>query len=265
MYKNRISGMAMVRINLGITQQQLADTLGISRALVGMAERGTRRLPQRAMDYLHGLRRVAEQNPPTVTISRRQRPSVATRRPAYNRIPFSSRPKKMTDSHIATLNNFKSVLSKTELQLAGEKLRKYMLETGKKQPDALDACRQLLLMLEQKGAVAMCRVQMLELEKGAAPARVREIKEDLVVITARLKAYRQAYREHPGLRKGFRKKIAGLYLKKLNACGQLEKFNRAAMQRRKQQIAELKEFLDRQRKLTGQIEQRMKDLRSVLY
>lgn len=265
MYKNRISGMAMVRVDLGITQQQLADTLGISRALVGMAERGTRRLPKRAMDYLHSLRRVAEQNPPTVVISRRKRPSVATRRPAYNRIPFSSRREKIAGSHIATLNNFKSVLSEAELRMVGENLKEYMLKTGKKQPEAADACRQLLLMLEQKEAFTLCRVKMLELEKEAAPAKAREIKESLVVITARLKAYRQAYREHPGLRKGFRKKIAGLYLKKLTASGQLEKFNRPAMQRKKQEIAELKEFLDRVRKLSGQIEQRINHLSNVLY
>lgn len=257
MQKNRISGMAMIRIDLGITQQQLADSLGISRALVSMGERGERRLPQAAVDYLQGLLQVARHNQPSTRVSGRKRPSVATLRPAYNRIPFSARKEKTAGSHIDTLNSFQSILSKEELRIAGEKLKEDMLKAGKQQPGAADACRQILLALRQKKAVTSQHLELLNFQKAAAPARAKEIKEGLVVITARLKAFRQAYKEHPALRSRFRKKIARLYLKKLNSREQLEKFNRPAIQRLKQQIAELKEQLDNAQKLAGQVEQRL--------
>lgn len=250
------SGMALVRIELGITQQQLADTLGVSRALIGMAERGNRRLPQRALEYMDKLRQIAGRVPHAPTLPKRRRPSIATKRPLYNRIHFSSRNNKAGKMHIVTTRSLEPILSPTELRNAGESLRERFYNDGKSYPSAADACRELLLALDQKGAVLQCRLDLLELDSIAARGRALEIKANLVLVNARLKVYRRLYKEHPSLRKRFRRKIAANYLKKLSLQDQLEKCNKPAMVKRKQGIAELKFQLEDLRILAERVRQR---------
>ena len=245
--------MAMVRIDLGITQQELGDTVGVSRQWISMAEGGTRRMPPRAMEYLQKLMEIASQNPPAAAITKRKRPSVATQRPPYNRVRFSARSGNLAIEQIATLNRYRSVLSKEELQLTGERLKERMRNSGQKDPTALGSNRELLCTLEQKFALTKARLEVEELEKAAAPGRALDIKANLLSLKAKLKAHRETYKKHPPLRKQHRSKIARLYVKKLNLQEQLEKFNRTSMVKRKQVINEIKGALKDQEALAATI------------
>lgn len=249
--------MALVRIDLGITQQQLADTLGISRAALSMAERGTRHYPQRGLAYLDGLREIAMRIPQAAAPPRRQRPSVASKRPLYNRIHFSSRNNKADKVHIATVRALEPVLSAGEIRAAGERLRDRLYNEGKRAATSQDGQRELLATLEQKTAITKCRLEVLELEKVAALGRATDIKANLTLITARLKAFRQIYKAYPDMRKRYRRKIAVLYVKKLRCQEQLEKFNKPAIQKRKLQIEALQLELENQLGLAEHIKKRM--------
>lgn len=253
MQKQRQSTMALVRIDLGITQQQLANSLGISRSLLSMAERGARRLPPQAAGYLHQLLRIAKDAPPTVSARRRPRPSVASKRPAYNRIPFSTRKKEGSDVHIATLSKYKSVLSPQEILNTGYSLRDRYSNDSKIYPDAVAARQELLRALGQKKALLHARLKLLQLELLAAGPKAVQLKNHLLVTKARLKAFRQLFKEHWTLRKTYRKKIAAEYLKKLRLEEQREKFNKPALLQQKQAIAALQAHIGNLEKLVERI------------
>lgn len=250
------SALAMVRVQLGITQQQLADTLGLSRALIAMAERGSRRLPDRARDYLNKLREIAQQHPQLVGVPLKKRRSVASIRPAYNRISFSSRRCQAAGAPIATVIPSKSILSAEEVREAGKKLKDRFLHTGK-QPGSADACRELLKVLQLKSELASQRLQTLELELAAAPGRATELKGQLTLLNARLKAARYCSKNFPLQRKKWRLEIAGLYVKKLRLQDLLEKFKRPVRMKRKMEIAALKKQLKEQGALAKHLENRV--------
>ncbi|RYY44409.1 MAG: XRE family transcriptional regulator, partial [Chitinophagaceae bacterium] len=86
MKRNAPSAFAFMRIELGLTQQQLADDCGISREAVAMAERGHRPMPQRAADYLRQMAALTKQMPLPAQVYRRKRASVASVRAPYNRV-----------------------------------------------------------------------------------------------------------------------------------------------------------------------------------
>ena len=71
-YAPQLTWFAFTRCRLGITQQQLANSLGISRSLLAMAETGKRKLPQSAMAYLQEMQVIAQQLPVPEPVTRRR-------------------------------------------------------------------------------------------------------------------------------------------------------------------------------------------------
>lgn len=66
--------ISFVRFKLGLTQQQFADTLGVSRSLIAMMETGKRQIPRFVMDiYLQLSDKAAAINPDAVIIIKRGR------------------------------------------------------------------------------------------------------------------------------------------------------------------------------------------------
>jgi transcriptional regulator with XRE-family HTH domain len=260
MLKHSPSALAFIRMDLGITQQELADTVGISRALVAMAERGTRRLPEKARDYLEKLRVIAVKYPPAARVSKKKRPSIASLRPLYNRVPFSTRSGKNANVHIATIAGSLSVLSANELLLTADRLKEKLYNEGRKVATALDACHQLLLSLEQKSQLTARRMEMLAVENAAAPERAMELKVRLILLKVRLKQSRQIYKAYPVLRKRYRARIAKLYVTKLYLEDKREKFNRPAVLKRKQLIADLQGELLSQQNIKERINLRIMQL-----
>ncbi|RYY52254.1 MAG: XRE family transcriptional regulator, partial [Chitinophagaceae bacterium] len=221
--------LTMIRVDLGISQQQLADSLGLPRSRISMAELGIRPLPQIARDYLHDLLQIARRLPKPASISRKRRPSVATQRPAYNRIAFSRRKAAPGKGHIDTSMPYQSVFSKEESRETAQRLKDRFSYDRSYCPTSADACHELLISLEQKRAVIQCQLDVLELDKAAAPQRAVAVKAKLIERKIKLKSYRQLCRENPALRKRYRSKIARLYLQKIQAEEEMEKFNRPAM------------------------------------
>lgn len=249
--------MALVRMDLGITQQQLADTIGISRSLVAMAERGNRRLPARGLDYLKKLQEIGLRMPPPQAPVRRRRPVTERKRPPYNRVHFSAHRNKAGTIHSVTIKHMEPILYPAEVWAAGERLRERLQKEGNKHPTSADACRELLSSLEHKGATIQCRLEHLELDLIASRTRGLELAGNLKMVKGQLKIFRQAAKDHPSLRKKFRRKVAVLYLKKLYLQDQLEKFNRPALVRRKQVIAGLQWQLGEQQAMSAGIKERM--------
>jgi len=254
------SGMVFMRIELGITQQQLADILGVSRSLLAMAERGHRRLPGTVLPCLQELRAIARKVPYTPKPSRRRRPSVASKRPAYNRILFTTRRYMQDKSHIVTLHNSLPILSATELADTAERITQAPYFDSNETVTSLTACRELLLTLQQKRETLQCRMEVLELDKAAARERGFGLKVDLSVVKARLKAYRQNFKAYPDMRKSLRKRIAVDYVKKLELMASLEKYNKPAILKRKQLIMELAGDLKGQQGLEHTIQKRLMEL-----
>jgi len=254
------SGMVCMRIELGITQQQLADILGISRSLLAMAERGHRSLPSTVLPALQQLTGIARKVPYTPKPTRRRRPSVASKRPAYNRILFSTRRYMEGKSRIVTLHNSLPILSATELADAAERITQLPYFDSNGAGFSLIACRELLHTLQQKRETLQCRIEVLELDKAAARERGLGLKIDLTVIKAQLKAYRQYVKENPLSRKSMRKRIAVDYVKKLELMAQLEKYNKPAILKRKQLIMELAMEIKGQQGLEQMLRKRLLEL-----
>lgn len=260
MLKKSPSGMAMVRIELGITQQQLADTLGISRSLVAMAERGLRSLPERGRQYLDKLLDIARRMPPNPATTGLRRRTKDRGRPAYNRVKFSTRRNKAGDMLSVTIRDIEPLLSAGELHLTGQNLKNRLLKEGKKHTSPADACRELLGALEHKGETLRTRIDYLEMDISAARIRREDLSASLFLIKAQLKADRKVAREHPSQRKKYRRKIALLYVKKLTLQQQLEKYNRPAMLKRREVITGLQCQLEEQRAIYERIGERLKQM-----
>jgi transcriptional regulator with XRE-family HTH domain len=90
------AGISSLRLQLGMTQQEFADSLGISRSLVGMAEIGVRSLPAATRPLLMGLHQLTGQLAPVETGYRRERRkgrSATAKR--YNRVDKMARQRNM--------------------------------------------------------------------------------------------------------------------------------------------------------------------------
>jgi transcriptional regulator with XRE-family HTH domain len=250
-----LSGMHYMRIELGITQQQLADMIGVSRSLVAMAERGTRSLPGSVLPQLKQLYGIANKVPYTPKSARRQRPSVARQRPPYNRIRFSTRTGRSGRVQIVTINNSLPILSAQDLQMTAKRMTLRSNYDSKIQPSGSEASRELLVTLEQNQATLRCRLEVMELDKTAARVKAIEVKAGLMVIKAILKAYRYNFKTYPPQRKKWRKAIAVTYVKKLELQQRLEKYNKPSIVKRKTLIEQLEQQLHDQQQLAQVIQQ----------
>jgi transcriptional regulator with XRE-family HTH domain len=85
LYSSDLTWFAYARARLGITQQQLANSLGISRSQLAMAETGKRKLSGSAMDYLEKMHAIAKQLPMPELVTRRRVAGFAALK-VYNRI-----------------------------------------------------------------------------------------------------------------------------------------------------------------------------------
>ncbi len=74
--RRRFSSLTMLRSKFGFTQQQFADTLGVSRSLIAMLETGSRSLPAHARNVYHELISKANEIPfsETMLIKRGRKP-----------------------------------------------------------------------------------------------------------------------------------------------------------------------------------------------
>lgn len=253
MIKRSLTGLAMIRIDLGITQQQLAETLGISRSAIAMGERGSRRMPERVQEYLHKLLPIAQQLPLPLPPSRRKRKSIAHLRPAYNRIGFSTRKTNTPVEHISTLFHLKSVLSREEVKETGERLRDRLLLEGNNHPQPADANKELLRTLAHKKELIQCEIGVKELDLAAARTRASELYCLLKIARGNLKLYRAFSRRSAESKKKYRAKVARLFLRKIQLEDQLAKFNRKAIGRRKEMIEALRGQLEGVRGMEGRL------------
>ncbi|RZL06114.1 MAG: hypothetical protein EOO89_24810 [Pedobacter sp.] len=183
---------------------------------------------------------------------------MATQRPAYNRIAFSRRKASPGKGNIDTSTPCQSVFSKEESRETAQRLRDRFKSDSNYYPTATDACQELLISLEQKRAGLQCQLDVLELDKAAAPQRAVEVKAKLIERKIKLKSYRQLCRDNPALRKRYRSKIARLYLQKIQAEEVMEKFNRPAMTKLKEQIAGVKRQLDEVKLFAQEMERRIR-------
>jgi transcriptional regulator with XRE-family HTH domain len=85
LYSPDLTWFAYARARLGITQQQLANSLGISRSQLAMAETGKRILSESAMAYLEEMHAIAKQLPIPELVTRRRVAGFAALK-VYNRI-----------------------------------------------------------------------------------------------------------------------------------------------------------------------------------
>ncbi|RYZ44876.1 MAG: helix-turn-helix domain-containing protein [Sphingobacteriales bacterium] len=253
MKKRSHAGMAFLRVQLGITQQQLADEVGMSRSTISMGELGIRPMPARVTNYLLGVQELAQQNALPERASAPQRHSVATKRAPYNRIRFSNRGASGAKRQISTLNRYKSILNDVEIRMVGEQLKQRWINGGNSIGSAA-AREELMIALQHKQTLLQGQLNMAEQDKATAPEQARQIRANISLLKAQLKVSRQLYKQQPAMRKKFRKRIASLYLKKLKAQEQLEKYNKSATKKIKQRIEELTAQLDAVGKLREQIE-----------
>jgi transcriptional regulator with XRE-family HTH domain len=128
--KRRQGNISIVRYKLGLSQQQLADTLGVSRSLIAMFETGKRKLPKAAADiYLDIYKSASAMNPDGGTIIKRGR------KPAFQNFSVvtnydNSTPKTEKEMFLARLE-----LQKTTLccQLLGLQIKRKTTEERQQQ------------------------------------------------------------------------------------------------------------------------------------
>jgi transcriptional regulator with XRE-family HTH domain len=259
MQHNHSMDIPYLRVQLGLTQQQLADSLGISRSLVAMAETNRRSLPRKAMPLVLGMHRLAAKMPLRREINVK-RGRAGTR--VYNRVHRSSRLTSLRKAPIVLPNTVTEQrqhgpIKYATVQLGTRPFNVHLL-------NCLEDCEALLdNMLMQKERTAF-QLQYLQMEAGLAEEKGRELTGRLTLLCALLRVGQQnvlKYPESPN-RKKWEIKNAKLYYQKLLLEQQMEAFNAAAALQRERNINITEGRLQLLDRFIGTVRQRMEELHS---
>ena len=219
--------IASIRVLLGITQQQLANSLGVSRSLVAMAETNKRALPSAALPLLKGMNQIAATIPEPVN----------TRRTAYryNRVRHSTRTESLRGARVAA-----STLA-TKWQPAMTSYNKPLQEQNNYSIGLLKTkgdCEQLLNSLLIQKAGRHHELQFLQLERETAAAKGTELSAQLLVVNALLEAGQRlvsTYPQSPAIKK-WELRNAKYHYKKLLLEHKMENFTEASLLQRELRI-----------------------------
>jgi len=262
----RWSATACMRVQLGLSQQQLANSLGISRSALALAETGRRPIPEAVQLLLRQMMEVAATMPATGAGNKRRckktgalpgrsnnrvrnaaRLYTVTKKPfvtAQRSVPGCCKPPAMTRyaSVSTSVSNFSTHLLQSPFD-----------------------CRELL----NTSAIKQSRMQgwlaYLELEARAAVIRGKELTAELLYVNTLLQLNQEQIEKYPlsPAKRKLEHRNAKLHCRRLILEDRLEHFDATAMVLREYNINVLVKQLELLEQLTSAVEKMKVELEYV--
>ena len=254
----RFLSTTYIRLQLGLTQQQLADNLGISRSALAMAETGRRAFPAFALPILQKMVPIANKMPAPENNGNRKRTLV---KDGNNRVNESSR------LHSCCKKPFVTGQSSIAGSCSATARTKY---TALATPVSFSThllqshadCQNLVNRLFIKKDRLQGQLAYMQLEAATAVNRGKELAAELFVVNSIIPANLDiiaAFPLYPGKRK-LEHRNAKLQCKKLQLEDRLAHFDAAAMVLREYTINVMIKQLEMLQQLIDAIQNRRKAL-----
>jgi DNA-binding XRE family transcriptional regulator len=253
-----LSTTACVRVCLGLTQQQLADSLGISRSALAMAETGRRPMPGLALPIIREMMAIAKKMP-AEAISGPSRMGIGKIAAGFNsRVRQASRLARFCKKPFVTGQSSladhwtKTALAKyTQPDTAQPTFSTHLLQS--------DAdCQQLISRLSVKRSIMGCQLEYLQLEAVTAIKRGKAIACELALVNTLIQANLEIIAAFPltSTKRKLEHRNAKLYCKKLQLEDRLENFDSLTMVLREHTINTMVKQLEILEKLIAATEKR---------
>ena len=257
-----LSAMALMRVRLGLTQQQLANSLGFSRSALAMAETGRRPMPAFALPILKEMMAIAKKMPaPQAGYSNRRnriskrsnnRVEEAARLHTLIKKPFVTAQRLVTTSYaLPALTQYRSGSSQ------GPAYSTHLLQS-----DA--ACKQLIGRCTVKKERKRYQVAYLQLETRIAVNRDKEIKAQLAYVNTMIQSNLEIMHQFPAGKRKLEHRNARLYCKKLQLEDLLAHFDAGAMVLREHTINVMVKQLKVLQRLIDSVENKKLEMQDQL-
>jgi DNA-binding XRE family transcriptional regulator len=244
--------IAAVRVLLGITQQQLANSLGVSRSLVAMAETNRRALPATALPLLKGMKQIAATIPEPVYTRGSSR--TAHR---YNRVRHSARTNRFREVMVGTGNSTTKWQQPSMAAYNQPEPPHYNYSTALLKDR--HNCQELLNNLLIQKAFGQQQLQYLCLERETAGTRSLELAGKLERVNALWQAGQQLvsqYPQSPAMKKWLLRN-AEYHYKKLLLEHKMENFTAVALLQRELRINIMEKRLVETERVIDTVSRRM--------
>jgi len=253
--------IAGMRLLLGLTQQELANSAGISRSALALAETGRRPMPAVVQPLLRQMMVIAATMPDAGTSRRVKRPGKQPRR-TNNRVCNSTRLYTVTKKRIVTAQpststscTRKAMTTYTSRSTPISNFSTHLLQSA-------SDCRQLL----DSSAIKKARLQgwlaYRQLEARAAVTRGQELSVQLTLVNTMLQVNQALIEKYPyaASKRKLEHRNAKLHCKRLVLEDRLEHFDAAAMLLREYNINVLVKQLELLEELISGVEKRKVEL-----
>jgi hypothetical protein len=244
-----LSVTACLRLHLGLTQQQLADSLGMSRSALAMAETGRRPMPEFAEPLLRQMMTVAIKMPiPQFNNWRHNRVHPSARLHTHTKKSFVTRQSSIAASYTAP--------ALTRYGSGNSSRPSFSVQLLESQAH----CQQLIDSLSVKKERLRYQLQYLHLEATIAVKRGKEISAQLTYVNTMIQSNLVIMEQFPTHKRKLEHRNAKLYCKKLLLEDRLEHFDAASMILREYTINVMVKQLEVLQHLIDSIENRKVDM-----
>jgi hypothetical protein len=263
----QLSGIVCMRLKLGLTQQQLAISLGISRPALALAETGRRAIPERSQLLLRDMMLIAASMPHPADSGkeRRIKKSGEPPRRTHNRVSNGSRLYTVTKKRFVTAQSSTSIIctrpAMTRHASGNASVRNFSTHLLQSPFD----CRQLL----DGSAIKKARLQgwlaYRQLEARAAVIRGQELTAELTYVNTMLQVNQEIIENYPhaAAKRKLEHRNAKLHCKRLVLEDRLEHFDAAAMVLREYNINVVVKQLELLEELIAAVEKRKGELEGM--
>ena len=234
---------AYMRMHLGLTQQQLANSLGMSRSALAMAEAGLRPMPEFALPFLKEMATIVKKMPaPAITtIKRNLRVVKSARWHTLSRQPSVTGQSSTASSYRQALSNYTA--GSTKVHSFSTNLLQSNVE-----------CQQLTSRFAVQQERIHYQLEYLQLEATQAINRGKEIKLQLGYVNTMIQCNLQIMDQLPARKRKLEHRNAKLYCKKLQLEDRLGHFDQVAMVSREYTINTMVRELEVLDKLIAAVE-----------